>query len=128
MLVENVERTVDYYQNILGFELVITLPDRSPFNWALVRREDVELLFQTPTSMGGLLPLQGQASRSALNVIIPVNEIEDLFERLQQVAAIVRGIHTAGNGSREFSIRDCNGYTLTFSQDLPSRVFSSIPE
>jgi hypothetical protein len=41
MMVEDVNRTIDFYRDVLGFELVMSVPEHGLYQWALMKREDV---------------------------------------------------------------------------------------
>ena len=55
-MVEDVTRTVQFYRDVLGFELVAAFPRTGPFAWALMRRGSVELVFEARASLVAALP------------------------------------------------------------------------
>ena len=57
LMVENVNDTVDYYKDTLGFELAMSQPEEGPLDWAMVQSGDVALMFQSRSSLGGELPM-----------------------------------------------------------------------
>jgi quercetin dioxygenase-like cupin family protein len=56
LMVEDVRQTLAFYQDILGFEVVMTLPEKAPFAFAIVRRGGVELMFQSRQSLSENVP------------------------------------------------------------------------
>ena len=56
IMVEHVNSTVDFYKNVLGFELLTTVPEQGTFDWAMMKRDTVEIMFQSRTSLSGDLP------------------------------------------------------------------------
>ena len=117
MMVEDVNATVDFYRDVLGFNLVMTVPDSGRFDWALVKRDEVEVMFQTRASLSDELPLfEGQPIGGALTLYINMEGVEDLYRALQPRVDVVKDLSATFYGTREFSIRDCNGFILTFAE------------
>lgn len=118
LMVENVNHTVDFYRDVLGFEVVLTVPDEGPFEWALLRRGDVEILFHARGSLGAELPVaERRQAGGALTYYVDVQDVGDLFERLKGAVPVLQGLHTTCYGTREFTIEDVNGFLLTFAEN-----------
>ena len=49
-------------------------------------------------------------------IYFTVPNLEELFVQLSQAASVAWGPEDMSYGSREFGIRDCNGYYLAFRQ------------
>lgn len=120
MLIEDVRGTVAFYREVLGFELVMTVPETAPFEWALVRRGEVELMFGARAGFAGVLPSASGVGSfgSALTLYIDTEEVAALYGRLRSEVEIVHDLHVTSRGTREFSIRECNGFILTFGEEL----------
>ena len=117
MMVEDVNATVDFYRDVLGFETVMTVPDGGRLDWALVRRDGVEVMFQSRTSLAEELPLFGEKpTGGALTYYIGLVGVERLYEQIRRRVPIVHDLETTFYGTREFSIEDCNGFILTFAE------------
>jgi len=43
LMVEDVNRTTAFYRDVLGFELLATQPESGQFDWAMMKRNDVEV-------------------------------------------------------------------------------------
>jgi uncharacterized glyoxalase superfamily protein PhnB len=121
MMVEDVGRTIAFYCGVLGFEVVTTAPGPEAPAWALLKRGRAELMFQAQESLAGLLPPGLRFPRPlALTICVDVDDVEALY---RQVAAAVPVVHVLADtawGTREFSIRDCNGFVVTFAEALPA--------
>ena len=57
LMVDNVNETVKFYQEILGFELVMSVPQEGVFNWAMVQHGDVSFMFQERENIIGEYPV-----------------------------------------------------------------------
>lgn len=117
LMVEDVNKTLDFYRDVLGFEVLATVPETGSFDWALMKLDGVELMFQSHASLSGELSLFVDRSIAAsLTFYIDVEDIESLHESVKDKVKIVQAMHTAFYGAREFAIQDSNGYVLTFAQ------------
>ena len=117
LMVEDVARTLAFYQEILGFEAVMTLPETAPFDFAIVRRDHVELMFQSRQSLSENVPaLAGSAIGASQTFYIEITGLTDLYQQLQDKLEIVVDLHTTFYGTREVYFRDINGYILSFSE------------
>ena len=117
LMVENVAETLAFYRETLGFEIVTTLPEKEPFDFAIVHRDGVELMFQSRLSLSENVPaLTGSAIGASQTFYIEVEGIRDLYEALREKVEIVVDFHTTFYGTQEFYFRDPNGYILSFSE------------
>lgn len=116
-MVEDVSRTLAFYQDILGFDAVMTLPETAPFDFAIVQRDGVELMFQSRKSLSENVPaLAGSVIGASQTLYIEVTGLTDLYEQLQDKVEIVAHLHTTFYSTREVYFRDINGYILSFSE------------
>lgn len=117
MMVEDVNATVAFYRDVLGFNLVMTVPDSGRFDWALVKRDEVEVMFQARASLSEELPLfDGQPIGGVLTFYIDMEGVDELYETLRPRVTVVKDLDATFYGTREFSIQDCNGFILTFAE------------
>jgi uncharacterized glyoxalase superfamily protein PhnB len=117
LMVEDVSRTLGFYRDTLGFEVLMTLPEAPPFDFAIVRRDQVELMFQSRQSLSENVPaLAGSSIGASQTFYLEVVGIRDLYEQLQDTVDIVVDLHTTFYGTQEFYFRDINGYILSYSE------------
>ena len=117
LMVENVAKTLAFYRERLGFAVVTTLPDHEPFDFAIVQRDGVELMFQSRLSLSENVPaLTGSPIGASQTFYIEVTGIRDLYESLREKVELVVDFHTTFYGTQEFYFRDINGYILSFSE------------
>ncbi|MBC8492174.1 MAG: VOC family protein [Chloroflexi bacterium] len=117
LMVEDVNRTIEFYRDVLGFELLVTVPEEGQFDWAMMRRDDVEIMFQARSSLGGEVPaLANVPIGGSLTFYTEVTGLMELYERLKGQVEIVQDLHTTFYGTQEFAFGDCNGYILGFSE------------
>jgi catechol 2,3-dioxygenase-like lactoylglutathione lyase family enzyme len=117
LMVEDVARTLAFYVDVLGFETVMTLPETAPFGFAIVRRDQVELMFQSRQSLSENVPaLTGAPIGASQTFYIEVTGLRELYESLRGKVETVVDLHTTFYGTQEFYFRDLNGYILSFSE------------
>ena len=118
LMVEDVNYTVDYYENILGcFELIATDPKEGKFDWAMMRSEEADIMFQSRESLGGVIPdFKNKEIGATLVIYIEVDNVEELYNLIKNKVDIIKELNTTSYGMKEFLVRDCNGYILVFAQ------------
>jgi uncharacterized glyoxalase superfamily protein PhnB len=120
LMVEDVERTLTFYRDVLGFQVVTTLPEAAPFDFAIVQRNGVELMFQSRQSLSENVPaLAGSLIGASQTFYIEVSDLRDLYERIRDQVEIVVDLHTTFYGTQEVYFRDINGYIISFSEAVP---------
>jgi catechol 2,3-dioxygenase-like lactoylglutathione lyase family enzyme len=109
LVVNDVVKTAEYYQEILGFHLINYALD--PPVYAMVQRDGFQVHFAKADS--NTLNITTQARKIGHDFIIWVPEIDAFFEELKAKGAnIIEGIVKRSYGSREFVIEDCDGHTI----------------
>lgn len=117
LMVDNVNRTVDFYKDVLGFEVVMTVPASGSLNWAMMRRDGVSLMFQERSNLLAEYPvLADRSPGGGLTQFINVDDVVGLHGLLKDKVEVCAELHDTFYGSKEFAILDCNGFVLTFAQ------------
>jgi catechol 2,3-dioxygenase-like lactoylglutathione lyase family enzyme len=117
LLVSSVERSVAYYVDVLGFSRAMTVPEQSPFVFASVVRDGVEIFFNDVAAALKEYPaFAGKPLGATGTMFIEVSGIDDLHALLKDRATIVMPIVTQWYGMREFAISDPDGYLITFAE------------
>jgi len=117
IMVKNVNQTLDYYTQVLGFELVDTNPTAGVLEWGYVKMGEVGLMFQEETSLKKEYEeLKDYNIGAALTFYIRVTKIKELYEHLQQKVKIIKALNKTFYGALEFALMDINGFILTFSE------------
>jgi len=107
--VSNLQSSIDYYKQRLGFKLAIHTPER---NYAIVERDDIAIhLFHDDTQ-----------NHTPVGIHIFTSDIETLYSELQERGAnISQGIVRQPWGNRDFRINDDSGNQLKFTEPSGSR-------
>ncbi len=117
LIVSNVERSLAFYTDVLGFARGMTVPEQSPFVFASVTSDAVEIFFNDRSTVAKESPqMAGLAFGGGNTMFIEVEGIDALHDRVAPKAAIVLPLVTQWYGMREFAITDPDGYVITFAQ------------
>ena len=117
LLVANVERSLAFYEGVLGFERGFTVPEQSPFAFASVTGGPVEIFFNDAAGAIKEYPgFGGKPIGATGTMYIEVEGVDALHDRLRPTVPIVMPLVTQFYGMREFAIEDPDGYVITFAQ------------
>jgi lactoylglutathione lyase len=119
LMVNDVEETIEYYTDVLGFTLLMTVPETGKLDWAMVKRNDVVIMFQTKKRLSSGLPrMASEKPGGGLTFYIKVDRISEIHEELyNNEAEIISDLESTFYNTIEFSVVDVNGYILTFSEE-----------
>ncbi len=127
LMVGNVNETLDFYERVLGFSLVMGVPEDSrqivtaragdtPLGFAIIKRDEVELMLQSQKSLAGELPeFRKRSVGGAMTLYVQVANARELYEQIKGQVTVLKDLHTTFYGAEEFYIRDSNGFVLTFA-------------
>lgn len=132
MMVEDVRKTVEFYRNVFGFDFVMAVPKNSQnvlmempedqiLAYAMVKNNDVEIMFQAKESLSEDVPsFKGVNIGASVSFYFDVSDVTALYETLKENTEVVKALHTTWYGVQEFYLKDCNGYILGFSEQTQS--------
>lgn len=119
LMVSNVNQTIQFYKKAFGFEPSVTVPDTGNYNFAILSFGRVEVMIQSRESFVEDFGLYKDAPvGGTISLYFEVNDIVSLYDRASVNADIVKELHQTFFGTKEFSVKDNNGYILTFSEAM----------
>jgi lactoylglutathione lyase len=119
LLVVNVERSLVFYSEVLGFARGVTVPDQSPFVFGSVTNGTVEIFFnEAATAIKEYPGFGGKPIGATGTMYIEVDGVDALHDEIESRAKVVMPLATQFYGMREFAIEDPDGYVITFAQRL----------
>lgn len=107
---EEIQETVDFYVNHLQF---ICGERSDEWGWAALHRDQCEIMIAKPNEH---TPFEKPLFTGTF--YIRVDDVDALWNQLEDTVKICYEIHNFDWGMREFAIFDNNGYMLQFGQDL----------
>ena len=116
IFVNDMKATIAFYK-VLGFSVAMSVPEEGDdFVWANMTNGSVTLMFQTFESLGNDLPDISRKDSGSLLLYIKLKNIHKFFEDIKDKVTVVQGLERTFYGATEFSIKDNNGYVLTFAE------------
>jgi catechol 2,3-dioxygenase-like lactoylglutathione lyase family enzyme len=117
--VPDVVRTVEYYRDVLGFEIAgywngerASLETDPPPLFGIVKRDQVQVFFNRAD-----MPVRRDRAVGAYDAYLRVSGLDALAVELRARGAdIVDGPEDRIYGQRELVVRDCNGLVLAFGE------------
>jgi uncharacterized glyoxalase superfamily protein PhnB len=118
LVVADVERSLTFYADVLGFARGLHVPEQSPFVFASVTGGPVEIFFNlTDAVLKDHPEWAGRTSPSAASsMFIEVQGVDELYRRTAPRAKIVMPIVTQWYGMREFGVEDPDGHIIIFAE------------
>ena len=112
---ENLEETISFYTQTLGFTVESVMDDdNGKPNWVSLKWGSAGLMF---FSIDAVDDMSTRPTMTGVLYFNP-NDVAGLWEELRGKTQVEWELQTMPYGMREFAIRDCNGYILTFGQDV----------
>lgn len=117
LLVASVERSLAFYERLLGFARGLTVPEQSPFVFASVVSGAVEIFFNdAATAVKEYPAFGGKPIGATATLFVEMDGVDALHDRLKGSVPIVMPLVTQFYGLREFAIQDPDGYVITFAE------------
>ncbi|WP_044415238.1 VOC family protein [Halarcobacter anaerophilus] len=126
--VKSVKETVLFYQDILGFELSIVVPNNKKviensidsskeYDYAMMKKDEVFVMFLEEKSYQQDIPVTKISNCNSVLFYLDVENINEIYSDLQKKEVeIIKDLHSTWYGMKEFYIKDCNGYILGFGE------------
>jgi catechol 2,3-dioxygenase-like lactoylglutathione lyase family enzyme len=118
LVVSNFDRSLAFYRDVLGFSLVTTVPEQPPLAFAWVQRDTVSVFLNSETASDA----RASAGTSMLFITLDAPDrasgVDGLFAAVKDRAPVVMPLTDQFYGMREFTIKDPDGYVITFAQRI----------
>jgi catechol 2,3-dioxygenase-like lactoylglutathione lyase family enzyme len=123
LIVSDIDRSLRFYRDVLGFSVVATVPDVAPFVFTWLQRGGISVFLNAREGVAEDLP--GLAARpiggtNTLFMVIEADSVEfgvdALYAQIAGNAPVVMPLKTQFYGMREFGIEDPDGYVILFAQ------------
>ncbi len=109
--VEDMQRAVDWYTSVIGFELLWRNPNESDGENCMLREGPLTLMLSTGTHLGGKPVFTG-------TLYFNLRDVGAFHDAIRQKVEFVWPLEQTDYGTLEFGIRDPDGYVLAFAQRL----------
>ena len=108
----DLKATIDFYVKTLGFTLHAMWPHENPTS-CLLDNGKVHLMFSSEAAWDA----PGAAPTLTGQIYFEVADATAIYRKVLNKVEVLWGPEVYSYGRREFSIKDCNGYRLVFSEE-----------
>lgn len=120
LVVADVERSLAFYRDVLGFSVTATVPDAGPFVFAWVESGGVSVMLNAREAAEEEYPaFAGRPVGGTLTLFVNVAGIRDAWTALKDRVTVVMPLETKWYGVTEFAFEDPDGYIITFAEREP---------
>ncbi len=117
-IVKNLAESIDFYNQKLGFETDMLIPEDDPF-FAIVSRDNVRILLKHITEDIHPVPNHTRHEWARWDAFILVSDPDALFAEFQSRGlAFHEPLADTDDGLRAFELKDRDGYVLCFGRSL----------
>lgn len=114
----DIESSMKFYTEILGFEINEYFPNNKDPTWVAIQIGNQRLAIgKTFKDINHKYHSRGIVG-SGVHFYIIVDNVDEIYEKLKSKAEIFDEIANTSWGSREFAIKDVNGYIISFSDSV----------
>ncbi len=120
LIVADVERSIAFYRDVLGFTVEQTVPDAPPLVFAIVRSGPVEVYLNAPGPAVAEYPaFKDRPIGGTLTLFIRITGIRAAYDALKTRVNVVMPLEKKWYGVTEFACTDPDGYVITFAEQEP---------
>ena len=117
LIVSSVERSIAFYRDVLGFAVQTTVPEASPYVFAIVQSGGVEIFLNAPEPATTEYPaFKDRPIGGTLTLFIQVDDVRGAHEALKGRVSIVMPLEKKWYGVTEFAFEDPDGYLITYAE------------
>lgn len=117
IMVKNVKETIEFYETILGFQKVLSVPEEGEIlNFAILAKDKISIMIQEQKNLEEEYPtLKTEIIKPCFTLFITVNDVKKLYQELKDKVKLAQDLHSTFYGKEEFAIFDNNNNILTIS-------------
>jgi uncharacterized glyoxalase superfamily protein PhnB len=111
--VSNLRQSVEFYTQTLGFRLGQYFPDKDNSTYAPVFIGDYKLMLVQARESNKKLYSNGLGG-SGTQFFVQVDDVDSVWSKVKEKVTVVDPIETKNWGDREFTLKDQDGYLISF--------------
>ena len=118
LIVEDVKKSLEFYEEILGFSVTTTVPNQNNgFQFAILEKDNLNLMIQERTNLISELPsYETSKVIPSATLYIMVDDFEKIYDDLSAKMILLAQLHQTFYGAKEFAVADPDGYAVVFSE------------
>ena len=117
LLVRDVKKSTEFYRDVLGFTMGETVPDKEPFVFVWMKRDEVSVFLNDIAAAADDYPEAAtlQPGGTAALFFI-VTDVDAYHAKVAPHAKVIMPLKTQFYGMREFAVTDPDGHIITFAE------------
>ena len=119
LYVEEIESCLPFWTDRLDFEVTGTVPRGDRLGFAMLKKDDVEIMYQTRASMQEDVPALADRAAGAAFLFIEVDDVDAVEAALSGVDRVVPRRETS-YGATEVGVLEPGGNAVIFAQFGPN--------
>ena len=117
LIVSSVEQSLAFYCDVLGFTKTDTVPDASPYVFAIVQSGAVQIFFNARGPAVEEYPaLANMPIGGTLTLYMEVSAVPKIYDDLKGRVKVTMPLEKKFYGVTEFAFEDPDGYVITFAE------------
>lgn len=119
LFVNDVQENIDFYEKVLGFKVDYVQSDGGRPNFAILVNGNIELMVGLKKQLYKYIPeFEGKELTCSSVYYIEMNDVESYYEEVKEDVNLVKQLQDTWYKTKEFWIKDCNGYLLAFFENI----------
>lgn len=115
----DMRRSVEFYRDVLGFEVVSNSPPLQDalFDWALLRRDGIELMLNTAyeeDQRPAVPDARRVAAHDDIGLFFACPDVDAMYAYLREKGVANKAPKVAPYGMKQLYVKDPDGYCLCF--------------
>ena len=117
LIVSDVERSLAFYRDVLGFTVTARVPDEGPLVFAALENGPVEIFLNGAEASYAEYPgLKDRPIGGSLTLFMETESIRAIHDLLKDNVKIVMPLEKKWYGVTEFAIADPDGWVITLAE------------
>jgi len=117
LLVRDVAKSTSFYRDVLGFTMGETVPDKEPFVFVWMKRDDVSVFLNDITAAAQDYPEAAKLSPGGTAALFfVITGVDAYHAQVAPKANVILPLKTQFYGMREFAVTDPDGHIITFAE------------
>ncbi len=117
LMVSDVDKTIDFYREVLGFTLIASESENESPYWAKMKMNNFNLSFKEESRLKREVPyMQNIPIGGSAAICLQVDDLEAYHAQVASRCDLINHPHITPCGSTQFSMKDNNGYVLTIER------------
>ncbi len=117
LVVSDLQRSLEFYREVLGFTVTIAVPDEPPHVFAALQSGAIEIFLNARESAEAeYSAFTGRPIGGTLTLFVEVVDVRKAYESLKARVKLTMPLEKKWYGVTEFAFEDPDGYTITFAE------------